>query len=293
MRGLCHHLALAVLLLAAVPAAAFEIKIFGSDLAEKASSIVSKAISKREALLGNVTPEREAEMGEAAASVLLGAAPLVDDLALQRYVNTVGMWLALQTERPDLEWRFGVLEDETANAFAAPSGYVFITKGLFRVLRSEAELAGVLAHEIAHVLARHHVQAMIKQERFGFLAESAQVATGEKTLLANAAVAASKEIYSKGLGKDVELEADRMGVVVAARAGYDAYGLVHALMTLEGAGDDEDFLGYFLSTHPSTRDRLEALHPLLDANVDATPGRAPKDQLSRLQASLGSPPQPQ
>jgi predicted Zn-dependent protease len=240
--------------LISAPAAA-QISIFGGggdDASGGLFGILTKAISQREALLGNISEEKESQMGAAAADVLLGAAPLVDDPELQRYVNTVGLWIALQTERADRDWRFGVLEDDTVNAFAAPAGYVFITKGLFLVFRSEAELAGVLAHEIAHVVARHHVNAMVKQERFKFLADAAQTASGEGGLIASAAVAASKELYSKGLDKSLEFEADRKGAVVAARAGYDPYGLVHTLMTLDGAGADPEFLGFFLSTHPAT-----------------------------------------
>ena len=275
--------------LMSAPAAA-QISIFGGggndDTSGGLFGILSKAISQREALLGNVSEEKESQMGAAAADVLLGAAPLVDDAELQRYVNTVGLWIALQTERADLDWRFGVLEDNTANAFAAPAGYVFITKGLFLVLRSEAELAGVLAHEISHVIARHHVNAMVKQERFKFFADAAQTVSGEGGMLANVAVAASKELYSKGLDKSLEFEADRNGVVLAARAGYDPYGLVHSLMTLDGASTDPEFVGFFLSTHPATGKRLDALNAALEANIGDVQGAAPRDNLASMQSRL-------
>lgn len=275
----------AALLLHCAPAAPFELNIFGNKAAEGVSTLLSKAIEKRHTIFG-VSEEQEAEMGAAAASVLLGAAPLVDDLEVQRYVNMVGLWIALQSERPDLDWRFGVLEDDTANAFAAPSGYVFITKGLFNVLRTEAELAGVLAHEIAHVVDRHHVDAMVKQDRFKVLTETAQSVSGEDGWIADAAVSASQELYSKGLDKSVEFEADRMGAILAARAGYDAYGLSHALMTLDGAGSEGEFLGFFLSTHPATAKRLDALHGLLNTHLGDEPGRAPTANLARAQSRL-------
>lgn len=275
----------AALLLHCAPAAPFELNIFGNKAAEGVSTLLSKAIEKRHTIFG-VSEEQEAEMGAAAASVLLGAAPLVDDPEVQRYVNTVGLWIALQSERPDLDWRFGVLEDDTANAFAAPSGYVFITKGLFNVLRTEAELAGVLAHEIAHVVDRHHVDAMVKQDRFKVLTETAQSVSGEDGWIADAAVSASQELYSKGLDKSVEFEADRMGAILAARAGYDAYGLSHALMTLDGAGSEGAFLGFFLSTHPATAERLDALHGLLNTHLGDEPGRAPTANLARAQSRL-------
>ena len=104
----------------------------------------------------------EIEIGRDVASRLLGAAPLVADPALQRYVNHVGRWLAAQTERPDLPWQFGVLDSPHVNAFAVPGGTIFITRGLLERMRSEAELAGVLGHEIVHVLKKHHLKAIQK-----------------------------------------------------------------------------------------------------------------------------------
>ena len=105
---------------------------------------------------------REIEIGEGVASNLLGAAPLVANANLQKYVNLIGRWLASQTERPDLPWNFGVLDSANVNAFATPGGSVFITRGLLQKMHSEAELAGVLAHEISHVLRKHHLKAIQK-----------------------------------------------------------------------------------------------------------------------------------
>lgn len=267
---------------------ALDLPTFGGG-SSGAPSILSDAIDNRDRLLGNVTEEEEAEMGAAAASVLLGAAPLVKDLTLQRYVNTVGRWIAQQSERPDLIWRFGVLDDNTANAFAAPAGYVFITKGLFQILRNETELAGVLAHEIAHVIARHHVEAMTKQERFRFVADSAQEASGRKGMIAEAALAASKELYAKGLDKEDEFEADRMGAVLAARAGYDAFGLAHVLLTLDAASVDGEFLGYMLSTHPPTSERLATLTAILDPVFTGAPEPVAAAQFVNMQKRFRPP----
>jgi len=94
------------------------------------------------------TDEEELAIGRQAAGNLLGAAPLVNDLKLQQYVNLVGRWVASRSERADLNWRFGVVDSNDLNAFAAPGGYIFVTKGLYRLLHNESELAGVLAHEM-------------------------------------------------------------------------------------------------------------------------------------------------
>ena len=104
--------------------------------------------------------------------IYLGAAPLVKNDALQRYVNEVGRWVSLQGERPDLAWHFGVIDSDDINAFSAPGGYIFITKGLYRTLQNEAELAGVLGHEIGHVLKRHHLKLLQKSAQVALVGQA-------------------------------------------------------------------------------------------------------------------------
>src|SRR5690606_41922136 len=109
-----------------------------------------------------ISEAEEIEHGEGIDAQLLGAAPTVNDPGLQRYVNRVGLWLALQSERPNLPWRFGVMDSDDVNAFALPGGIVLITRGLYERLRDESELAGVLGHEISHVVAKDQVKAIKK-----------------------------------------------------------------------------------------------------------------------------------
>ena len=103
----------------------------------KVTEILAKGVKS----FREVPEEKEIQIGRDLSASLLGATPLVDDPAVQSYVNRIGRWLALQTERPDLPWTFAVIDTDTVNAFAAPGGYVFVTRGLFLMLRSEAELA--------------------------------------------------------------------------------------------------------------------------------------------------------
>ena len=112
------------------------------------------------------TQAEEVEIGDGVAETLLGARPLLDDPELQRYVNAVGMWVAQQSERPGLPWHFGVNDSDHINAFAAPGGYIIVTKGMMKQLRNEAELAGVLGHEVAHVTQKHHLKALRKAALF-------------------------------------------------------------------------------------------------------------------------------
>jgi predicted Zn-dependent protease len=217
-----------------------------------------------------VDDKGEAEIGSGVAANLLGAAPLVQDEKLQAYVSRLGWWLALQTERADLAWRFGVLDSDNVNAFAAPGGYVFVTRGLLLRMRNEAELAGVLAHEMAHVLQRHHLNAIQKNARTGLMADLASLAAGssEHAALADKAIGAGTELYARGLDKDDEFEADRMGVVIAARAGYDPYGLPAVLQTLEAANAQDSNLALMFKTHPAPQKRLELLDSLMAGAMD-------------------------
>lgn len=226
--------------------------------------------------IGQATKEfneaEEIEIGSGGAATLLGAAPLVRDTEVQRHVNKVGRWLALQTGRPDLPWKFGVIDHPNINAFAAPGGYVFITKGLLAKLRNEHELAGVLAHEIAHVLQKHHLRAIQKNAQTAALFDTISVAASSKDSrkgeLFNKLSPVMKDLYARGLDKDDELEADRMGVVIAARAGYDPYGLAAVLQTLQSMKPDDATASFMFKTHPPASERLEKLEPILTEKLD-------------------------
>lgn len=215
------------------------------------------------------TVEEELSVGRELAGALLGARPLDPDQRLQRYVNNLGMWLAQQTERPDLPWTFGVIADPGFNAFAAPGGTVFVTRGLVDRMRNEAELAGVLAHEIAHVLRRHHMKAVQNGARASLGADiiGAQVKMKEaelKTFMGNI----FRKMYGSGLDQADEYEADQLGVVIAARAGYDPYGLPAVLQMLESHNGNDGAFALMFRTHPSPADRISQLDRRMGASLD-------------------------
>lgn len=225
----------------------------------------------------NITPQEEARMGEESAALLLGAAPLVQNPGLQRYVNQVGQWVALQTGRNDVPWRFGVMDTENINAFAAPAGYVFITKGLLKRLQNEAELAGVLAHEISHVVMGHYVQTMLKKDRaaaLGGLANTLAQSQGKGEL--SALVNLTRGVYSSGLDKEDEYQADRMGVVLATRAGYDPFGLPRVLQMYAANAGQAGF-DLLFSTHPSADERLARLAASMGERFDALEAKGAKN----------------
>jgi len=218
----------------------------------------------------DIDEPEEIAIGRDVASRLLGAAPLVADARMQRYVNHVGRWVAAQTERADLPWHFGVLDSPNVNAFAVPGGTIFITRGLLDRMRNEAELAGVLGHEVAHVLRKHHLKAIQKGAQTALAGDAMSAALRDRAGPArDKLIAFGTEMYSRGLDKSDELEADRLGVVIAARAGYDAYGLPSVLQTLQAMNAQDSALALMFKTHPAPGERLDALgekmQPVLDA----------------------------
>lgn len=208
--------------------------------------------------LKNPSREEEIALGRQIMGNLLGAAPLVKDEALQKYVNQVGRWVASQSERPDLPWRFGVIESNDLNAFAAPGGYIVITKGLYKSMSNEAQLAGVLGHEIGHVVKKHQLKVMQKSQLLGLGAKLlgdkyAKNQTIEK-VIGNGA-----EIMARGLDKSAEYEADRVGLSLATRAGYEPFGLADVLQTIAQTNKNDSSVALLYKTHPSPDDRLVKL----------------------------------
>ena len=218
---------------------------------------------------------REIEIGRQLAAVLLGSKPLYPDMALQHYVNQLGRWISLQSPRPDLPWTFAVLDDNGFNAFAAPGGYVFVTKGLIDRVADESELAGILAHEITHVIQRHHLNAMRKTARAGMVSKAigSQLNNNLGGAISAQLLSLGKDLYSKGLDQEDEFEADRNGVALAARAGFDPYGLVAVLQQLRTAAPDNPVFSLSLSTHPPAQQRLDQVELAMGNRLDALSGK--------------------
>jgi predicted Zn-dependent protease len=228
---------------------------------------------------------KEIEIGRQLAAMLLGAKPLYADEKVQRYVNQLGRWISLQSARPNLPWSFAVIDDAGYNAFAAPGGYIFITRGLLERVPEEAELAGVLAHEINHVVAKHHLKALRKSAGTGLLAQG--LATQVKGDLANAAygqaAALFRNLYSKGLDRDDEFDADRAGVVLAARAGFDPYGLVSVVQGLRTASAEDQLFALNVATHPPAQQRLDQMEQSMGRRLDDLSGQPGVTVEQRLQ----------
>jgi len=254
---------LGLAVLPVMPAIAFDLDGLQKQL--------TTSLEKLDKMRGKVSTEEEIEIGGNLISGLLGAAALVDEPGLQRYVNDVGFWVAAQSGRSELPWRFGVINSQGINAFAAPGGYIVVTLGLYQLLENEAQLAGVLAHEISHVVRKHHLKALQKTMKREFWTDLTVDAVGDKKdrkttqKLINSGV----QLYATGLDRKYEFEADLRGVVLAARAGYDPFAFLDVLTTIDSINPQSAELTVFMNTHPSTGDRLDTLAGKMDGKLDS------------------------
>jgi predicted Zn-dependent protease len=248
---------------------------FGGIDIGKALDIGRKALDQQQQKK-EFSQEDEIQLGDALTASFLGASPLHPDAALQRYVNRVGKWVALHSDRPDLPWTFSVIDTETVNAFAMPGGSIIVSSGLIKRLSSESELAGVLAHEIAHVVKKHQLKAIEAGMQADFwkslgtsvAADQIRIgggtvgrAAGEfaKPYILDAAGNVIKDgFFLRPLDRRLETDADELAIVLATRSGYDPYGLVGALQMLAQYKGDADAASIF-STHPPPSERLADL----------------------------------
>ncbi|VAX20889.1 Putative Zn-dependent protease [hydrothermal vent metagenome] len=198
----------------------------------------------------------EEEMGRKADEQIVHAYGLYDDEKLQAYVRKVGERVLSEVVEPQYEYHFKLMDDSMVNAFALPGGYIYVTRGLLAVLNSEAALAGVIGHEIGHVIGHHAVKRMRKSIGQTLLALGGLVAS--KDIRANAGAwltittSLSQQILL-GYGRAMETESDQQGMILTHEAGYDPQGIVNFLRSLR-ALEKLGGRGYhgFQATHPET-----------------------------------------
>jgi predicted Zn-dependent protease len=231
----------------------------------------------RNIFTGGLSPEDEVKLGREQHPEIVGEfGGDYDDPELRAYVNSLGQLLARTSELPNLDWHFTILDSSIVNAFALPGGYVYVTRGLLALADNEAELAGVLAHEIGHVTARHSA------ERYGQSVLGTAAALGVGLLLGSEAAAqatsSAAQLAVLGYSRDQEFEADTLGVRYLARTGHDPNAMATFLRRLLGhsryeaelAGRPEAADAFDITqTHPRTADRVQrAIQQAGGRNVD-------------------------
>lgn len=211
-----------------------------------------------------MSESQEIAMGQRADAQVREQMGLYDDSELQAYVSDIGHEMAALSHRPDLPWSFAVVDSPVVNAFAIPGGYIYLTRGIMAYLGDEADLAGVLGHEIGHVTARHSVQAYTR-------ASGAQLGLVAGSVFSPAARALGG-LAESGLGllflrygRDAELQSDRLGAEYAVQSGWDPTGVRDMLSTLGRLqGDGGSGIPSWLFTHPEPNIRVGRIDPVLE-----------------------------
>jgi beta-barrel assembly-enhancing protease len=199
----------------------------------------------------SITPESEDSMGQAVAISLTNTYPLTEDEALNEYVSMVGLTIVNASDRPVGNWQFGVLETPDVNAFAGPNGYIFVTRGALDQMENEAQLAGVLAHEVTHVLHHHGLEGVKADAGADFLKSVADANIKDSTgLVQQFGTPMVTTVLKSGYSQGQEHDADQTGIKLMVAAGYDPNGLPQFLQKLQGAS------GGPFSTHPGKPERI-------------------------------------
>src|SRR5512136_539077 len=245
------------------------------------SCAVNPVTGKKEFML--YSESQEIELGKQTDTEVAATYGVYDDAALQAYVSKIGLALAAKGQRPNLPWRFTVLDSPVVNAFAVPGGAVYITRGILAMMNSEAELAAVLGHEIGHVNARHSMSQMSKQQVATLGLAVGSVISQKFAKYAGLAGAGLQVLFLK-YSRDNENQADGLGMDYSRAAGYNPADMAVTFTALQKMGDLSGgrSLPGFLSTHPVTADRIQHVQTMLQPGDQAL-ARRPEPYLQSVQ----------
>jgi len=202
-----------------------------------------------------ITDEDEQKIGAAVSEKIRQRYGVVQDPAIHKYVTLVGNVLAQHSERPQLAWKFIVLDTDGVNAFASPGGIVHITRGALGLIKSEAELAGVLAHEIGHVAHKHTVNA-IKKNKTVTLGTS-ETLSNRAPFVDKLANKAYEMVLENKFDRGDELDADQASVAYTQKAGYAAGTLADFLARLDDRNKNQPERNGLFASHPETKERID------------------------------------
>lgn len=204
-----------------------------------------------------MTDAEEQQLGAAVSERVRARYGVVQDAAVHRYVTLVGTVLAQASSKPALPWTFIVLDTDAVNAFAAPGGFVHITRGALALVQDEAELAGVLGHEVVHVAEQHTVRAIQKSKAIQMGAD--ETLSGNAQLFNKLVDNVYLSIIENSFGRNEENESDEKGVSYANRIGYAPQGLHRFLTRLQERNKDAKEKRGLFASHPAMKERLDRL----------------------------------
>jgi beta-barrel assembly-enhancing protease len=242
------------------------------------------------AFYNSFSDEEEMKMGSSSAEDVETTRPILTDRELTEYLESVGQKVAAASQRPQLRYHFLIVNSPSINAFSLPGGYVYVNRGLLEIVESEAELAGVLGHEVGHVVAFHSMNDVARR----WWADRAINEVKKAGLTQDQKIQSMLDEYggtfllfvNKKFSREEENEADLLGLYNAARGGWDANGLIVFLTRLIEAGGSQDLYAVLRRNHPLAQDRvddlkaeLKTMPPAKTAKKNSTAFRAMKDRL--------------
>lgn len=245
---------------------------------------------------GYLSEEDELKLAEQVHQELLKQTRLVEDRSINEYVNSVGQRLARNSGRPNIPWRFYVVDDKSINAFATLGGRVYVHMGLLAATKSEAQLASVLGHEIGHIVGRHGLENVKKSQKYGTLAGLAAIAGAILGGQAGANIGglAGNMIaggYLMKHSRDAEREADYLGLYNLKDTGYNTGGMIEMFQILqEVSNNSPNAFGSILASHPAPRERAANTRREIDQHLRGSDrrGMSNSEDFQRLKIGASS-----
>jgi predicted Zn-dependent protease len=235
--------------------------------------------------------EKEIDFGRGVAAKILGKYPILRDKQMVSYVSQIGTGIAAQLGRPELRYYFGILDTEDINAYAAPGGYIFVTKGALKLMRNEAQLAAVLSHELAHIDQKHIVRKLKLESSDRSLTSGIAQILGGATLSAKIALErlndlAFKMLMEEGLSKEDEADADQKAMEMMIATGYDAQSYLDYLKSLK-PHLEQGQAKVLSKTHPTIDLRYQLLQEFIVKNeIDKIQGKKNEKRFQQYLAAL-------
>jgi predicted Zn-dependent protease len=253
---------------------AIVVALFGAALAQ--SNPYDKYRNRSYSNKGYLSEDDEMKLAEELHKELLKQFRLVEDRSINDYINSIGQRLARRSQRPEIPWRFYVVDDKSINAFATLGGRVYVHTGLIAATSSEAQLASVIGHEIGHIVGRHGLENVKRAQKYGTIAGIAAIAgavLGGQTG-ADLAGAAGNLIaggYLMKHSRDAEREADYLGLYNLERTGYNTGGMVEMFEILgEVSRNSPNALGSILASHPQPSERAANTRREIDQRLSGS-----------------------
>ncbi len=255
---------------------------FGGAIGGQQGAVIGRSLGGA-GEAASLSQKDEQAMGESVAAAVTTQYPVVKDAKLNQYVALVGLTLANASKRPDGNWLFAVVDSNEVNAFSGPDGYIMITRGALKEMRDEAELAGVLAHEISHVLDEHGLKAA---KQAGITSSLANLSNLDQRSNAFGELASglADTVLNKGYGRQQEDEADADAVKLMISTGYDPNSYLHFIERIAKSQGSARGASVLMKTHPGAAERADKIRKRISELAPAKQGAVLRERFAKMTA---------